>query len=159
MSGGPATFDGRYYRLDDARFEPQPVQRPRIPLLVAAHRPRMIALAARYADQWDTFPEIAGTATEGVTESLPDRMARFVAACRAAGRDPSTIRRSLWADASILESVETYVAFVERHAALGFTDVIAVLPRGVANPSPVLVEIAEQVIPSLRRTLVVAEPG
>ena len=55
--------------------------------------------------------------------------------------------------------METYVEFVERHAALGFTDVIAVLPRGVANPSPALVEIAEQVIPSLRRTLVVADPG
>jgi alkanesulfonate monooxygenase SsuD/methylene tetrahydromethanopterin reductase-like flavin-dependent oxidoreductase (luciferase family) len=159
MSGEPATFDGRYYRLDDARFEPRPVQQPRIPLLIAAHRPRMIALAARYADQWDTFPEIAGTATEGVTESVPDRMARFVAACRAAGRDPSTVRRSLWADASILESVDAYVGFVERHAALGFTDFTAVLPRGVANPTPVLVEIAERVIPELRRTLVVAEPG
>ncbi len=119
----------------------------------------MIALAARYADQWDTFPEMAGTATEGVTESLPDRMRRFVAGCRAAGRDPSAVRRSLWAEASILQSVDAYVAFVEQHAALGFSDFTAVLPRGVANPSPVLVEIAEQVIPGLRRTLVVAEPG
>src|SRR4029077_1654698 len=106
------TYEGLHYRLDDAPLEPKPLQRPRIPLLIAAHRPRMIALAARYADQWDTFPEIAGTATEGVTESLPDRRARFPGAGRAAGRAPSTIRRSLWADASILESVEAYVEFV-----------------------------------------------
>jgi alkanesulfonate monooxygenase SsuD/methylene tetrahydromethanopterin reductase-like flavin-dependent oxidoreductase (luciferase family) len=159
MSGEPATFDGRFYQLDDARFEPRPVQSPRIPILVAAHRPRMIALAARYADQWDTFPEIAGTATEGVTESIGDRMTRFVAGCRAAGRDPSTIRRSLWADSSVLGSVDAYTAFVERHAALGFTDFIAVLPREETNPNPVLVEIAERVIPELRRTLLVADPG
>ena len=144
MSGEPATFDGRYYQLDDARFEPRPVQRPRIPLLVAAHRPRMIALAARYADQWDTFPEIAGTATEGVDRVAagPDGAVRM-AACRAAGRDPSTVRRSLWADASILVRRRVR-AFVERHAALGFTDVIAVPPRGSTNPSPVLVEIADR---------------
>ena len=52
---GADDLQGRYYRLDDARLEPRPVQRPRIPILIAAHRPRMLRIAARYADQWDTF--------------------------------------------------------------------------------------------------------
>lgn len=67
-------FNGRHYRLDGARLEPKPVQ-DRIPLLIAAHRPRMIRLAARYADQWDTFPALPGTATDGVTETIEDRVA------------------------------------------------------------------------------------
>ena len=54
------TFHGRHYRLDDAQLEPRPVQQPRIPILIAAHRPRMLRIAARYADQWDTFAAIAG---------------------------------------------------------------------------------------------------
>ncbi len=58
QDGDRATFEGRHYRLDDAPLAPKPVQRPRIPLLIAAHRPRMIRLAARYADMWDTFPEL-----------------------------------------------------------------------------------------------------
>ena len=55
MAQERTTFKGRYYQLDDARLEPRPVQRPRIPILIAAHRPRMLRIAARYADQWDTF--------------------------------------------------------------------------------------------------------
>ena len=47
-------------------FEPRPVQQPRIPILIAAHRPRMLRIAARYADQWDTFAAMPGAATEGV---------------------------------------------------------------------------------------------
>ena len=55
MAQERTTFQGRYYQLDDARLEPRPLQQPRIPILIAAHRPRMLRIAARYADQWDTF--------------------------------------------------------------------------------------------------------
>ena len=92
MGAERTTYEGLHYRLDDAPLEPKPLQRPRIPLLIAAHRPRMIRLAARYADQWDTFPELAGTATDGVTTTIAERVAAFDAACRDGrsrpGRDP-----------------------------------------------------------------------
>ena len=71
------TYHGRFYDLEDAAFEPRPVQQPRIPLLIAAHRPRMLRLAARWADQWDTFPELQGAATEGVTTSVGERLRRI----------------------------------------------------------------------------------
>ena len=86
--GDPGADDRRAGRF---RGSPLPARRraartqagpgPRIPLLIAAHRPRMIRLAARYADQWDTFPALPGTATDGVTESIEDRVRRFDAAC------------------------------------------------------------------------------
>jgi alkanesulfonate monooxygenase SsuD/methylene tetrahydromethanopterin reductase-like flavin-dependent oxidoreductase (luciferase family) len=141
------SFAGRFYRTDDAVFEPRPVQRPRIPLLIAAHRPRMIAIAARWADQWDTFPELAGAATDGVTTSVEERMAMLDAACVAIGRDPGTIRRSVWGTPDTVASEAAYEAFARRHLQLGFTD-IAVVPRGV--PEARLRRIATEVIPSLR---------
>ena len=150
------TFEGRFYRTDDAVFEPRPVQRPRIPLLIAAHRPRMIRIAARWADQWDTFPELAGAATDGVTTSVGERMAMLDAACAEAGRDPATIRRSVWGTPDAVASEAAYEAFARRHLALGFTD-ISVVPRGV--PEARLRRIATEVIPALREEISSGRPS
>ena len=141
------TYHGRYYDIDDAVFEPRPVQRPHIPLLVAAHRPRMIRIAARWADQWDTFPELAGAATEGVTTTVAERLAAFEAAVRDVGRDPATVRRSTWGGPGTAASPEAYEAFVRRHLELGFTDVCV-----VPGPAPEarLRAIAASVRPALR---------
>jgi F420-dependent oxidoreductase-like protein len=142
------TFEGRHYRLDDARLEPRPVQLPRIPILIAAHRPRMLRIAARYADQWDTFAAIPGTATEGVEADLAARIARLDEACREIGRDPAEIRRSTWATREVLRSPDAYLEFVRRHRALGFTDFTTVLPA--PEHTAVLENVATQVIPALR---------
>lgn len=142
-----STFEGRFYRLEDAPLAPGPVQRPRIPILVAAHRPRMLRLAARFADQWDTFAETPGTATEGVATPLAERIRALDAACAAVGRDPATIRRSTWATRAALASDEAYAAFVERHRALGFTDFSV---AASANDADALRRIAEGVLPVLR---------
>jgi len=49
-SGEPCSFDGRHYQLHEMTFLPRPVQRPRIPIWVAATWPRErpIARAARW---------------------------------------------------------------------------------------------------------------
>lgn len=148
MSDERTTFRGRYYQLDDAPLAPRPVQTPRIPILIAAHRPRMLAITARYADQWDTFAEMPGTATDGVTAGLADRVAALDAACRAIGRDPATIRRSTWATPDVLRSESTYLDFVARHRAMGFTDFSTEWP-GVAG-LPILRRVATDLLPALR---------
>jgi alkanesulfonate monooxygenase SsuD/methylene tetrahydromethanopterin reductase-like flavin-dependent oxidoreductase (luciferase family) len=151
------TYEGRHYRLDDARLEPRPVQQPRIPILIAAHRPRMLRIAARFADQWDTFAELAGAATEGVTTSLAERVAALDAACRAVGRDPATIRRSMWAGREVVRSEAAYAQFVREQRGIGFTDISVVLPH--ADGIPVLRRIAADVIPELRATLASPAPA
>ena len=108
----------------------------------------MIRLAARYADQWDTFPELVGTATDGVTTSLAERVTSFEAACADAGRDPLTVRRSTWAEGVVTESETAFVEFVRRHQALGFTDISIVPPR--PDLLPVLRRIALERIPEMR---------
>ena len=147
------TYHGRHYDLDDAVFEPRPVQLPHIPLLIAAHRPRMLRLAARWADQWDTFPELEGAATEGVTSSIGDRLRAFEDAVRDAGRDPGAVRRSTWGLSETVASEDAYEAFVRRHLEAGFTDVCVV--PGTA-PADRLRRIAETVVPRLREEF---EPG
>jgi len=148
MAQERTTFAGRHYRLDDAPLEPRPVQTPRIPILIAAHRPRMLRLAARFADQWDTFAEMPGTATDGVATPLAERIAFLDEACRSIGRDPAEIRRSTWATAAALRSVDAYVAFVGHHRALGFTDFSTVMPA--PDDLPTLRRVAQEVIPAIR---------
>lgn len=148
MSQDRTTYHGRHYQLDDARLQPPPVQQPRIPLLIAAHRPRMLRIAARYADQWDSFAAMAGTATDGVEAELAERMAQLDAACRAIGRDPQEIRRSTWATRDVLDSTDAYLDYVRRHRALGFTDFSTVAPG--PGQMVTLRTIATEIIPALR---------
>jgi alkanesulfonate monooxygenase SsuD/methylene tetrahydromethanopterin reductase-like flavin-dependent oxidoreductase (luciferase family) len=148
MSQPRTTFRGRYYHLDDAPLEPPPVQQPRIPILIAAHRPRMLRLAARFADQWDTFAEMPGTATDGVASTIEERIRALDDACRAIGRDPGEIRRSTWATAAALDSEAAYADYVDRHRRLGFTD-FSVVPPAI-GAEVILRRVAEGVIPDLR---------
>jgi FMNH2-dependent dimethyl sulfone monooxygenase len=46
------TFDGKYHSVKDLALEPPPARQ--IPILVAALRPRMLELTAKWADQWNT---------------------------------------------------------------------------------------------------------
>lgn len=148
MSQERSTVQGRHYQLHDAHLEPRPLQRPGIPILIAAHRPRMLRIAARYADQWDTFAAIPGTATEGVEAEVAGRIAQLDEACRDIGRDPAEIRRSTWTTREALHSTDAYLDFVRRHHRLGFTDFSTVAPA--PEDEAVLRTIASEVIPELR---------
>ena len=148
LAGEPAWYDGRHYRLSGALALPAPVQRPSIPLLIAAHRPRMLRLAARRAAIWDTFATTRGTATEGVDTSLVERVRVFDEACRDAGRDPATVRRSVWVGSEPMASESAYSSFVEQHRALGFTDLMTGLPP--RDRWTTVRSIATSLIPRLR---------
>ena len=152
MAQESTTFNGDHYRLADARLRPPPVQRPRIPILIAAHRPRMLRLAARYADQWDTFAAMPGTATDGVEADIAARSAQLDAECLAIGRDPADIRRSTWATEEVLRSTDAYLEFVRRHRALGFTDFTTVRPD--PEDRDVLRAVALDFIPAIRAGLI-----
>jgi alkanesulfonate monooxygenase SsuD/methylene tetrahydromethanopterin reductase-like flavin-dependent oxidoreductase (luciferase family) len=55
-SGEPFGYSGRHYQLDDVTFLPRPVQRPRIPIWVAAMWPNRRPV--RRAAQWDGIAPI-----------------------------------------------------------------------------------------------------
>ena len=49
------SYEGRYYQLREAAFRPGPIQRPRPPLTLGAHGPKMLGIVARHADAWNSF--------------------------------------------------------------------------------------------------------
>jgi probable F420-dependent oxidoreductase len=54
----PVHHDGEHYRIDGMVGLPRPVQRPRPPILVGGGGPRVLALAARYADIIGLNPDL-----------------------------------------------------------------------------------------------------
>ncbi|MBI2237251.1 MAG: LLM class flavin-dependent oxidoreductase [Actinobacteria bacterium] len=86
---GPATFEGRHFRLSDAYNHPRPVQRPRPPIWLGAKGgERSLRLAARHADGWNTAWRWS---PDGYAERV--RAARRI--CEEEGRDPATLRLSV----------------------------------------------------------------
>ncbi|MBX6342863.1 MAG: LLM class flavin-dependent oxidoreductase, partial [Thermomicrobiaceae bacterium] len=139
-------FQGRYYQFVDAPFEPKPLQQPRIPIVIGAFKPRMIALAARYADTWNT----RGSASEAdARETVAPRVEEFREAARAAGRDPDDIRMSIYTWDSPFTSEERFRDVVLAYRRLGFTDFIFPMPP--VDEVPVMERCAREVIPELRR--------
>jgi F420-dependent oxidoreductase-like protein len=78
---GPFSFDGEHYHVRDLDARPKPVQRPHPPLIMGGNAgPRSAALAARYADEYNTpFPTV---------DDVRARRQRIVEACSRAGREP-----------------------------------------------------------------------
>jgi len=78
---GAFSFHGRHYTLEALDARPKPIQRPHPPLIMGGGAgPRAARLAARYADEYNTFgPTI---------EQAIERRAGIMAACDASGRAP-----------------------------------------------------------------------
>jgi len=86
----PASFTGKYYKLQNAPFDPPFVQRPHAPLLIGGMGPKVIQpLAARHADIWHFFTK--GNDPEETRQMVTD----FDAICRKVGRDPAAVEKAM----------------------------------------------------------------
>ncbi|MBI4883736.1 MAG: TIGR03560 family F420-dependent LLM class oxidoreductase [Actinobacteria bacterium] len=80
-------FDGRYFRLTEARNEPRPVQ-AKLPIWIGGGgEKRTLKIAARFADGWNV-PFIDPDAFAHKNSVLDQH-------CATAGRDPKQIRRAI----------------------------------------------------------------
>ncbi|MFN2490789.1 MAG: TIGR03560 family F420-dependent LLM class oxidoreductase [Actinomycetota bacterium] len=110
MTTDGATFDGRFFRLEDASYNPKPVQQPRPPLWIGGQGERlMLPLIARRADVWHLF--VGDIETFRRKSRLVDEHAER------AGRDPASIRRA--ADLSVSEPWDEVRATTETLAREG----------------------------------------
>jgi alkanesulfonate monooxygenase SsuD/methylene tetrahydromethanopterin reductase-like flavin-dependent oxidoreductase (luciferase family) len=116
LRGERVTFGGRYHQAREAVLLPPPDRR--IPILVAANRPRMLRLAARHADAWNTAwygrPD----------EVLCTRISDLDAALETGGRDPATLRRTVGVRFADGVTASRLAQVLEEYEALGFDDVI-----------------------------------
>ena len=88
FGGGPFSFDGRYERAHEARCLPRPVQQPTPPIWVGGKGERLVELAGRYADGWNT-------AWAWTFDDWAEKAALLDKACEQAGRDPASVTRSV----------------------------------------------------------------
>jgi alkanesulfonate monooxygenase SsuD/methylene tetrahydromethanopterin reductase-like flavin-dependent oxidoreductase (luciferase family) len=83
---GHVDFEGSYYRARDCEIVPRGPNPHGPPILIAAQRPRMLRLAARYADLWNRssgYPEVPANQQEF--------LAGMDEACADVGRDLATL--------------------------------------------------------------------
>ena len=141
------TFEGRFYQAKDAPFRPAPVQKPRPPLTLGAHRSKMLKVVAEYADRWNSH---------GTVDELRERNAILDEHCASIGRDPGEIIRSLYGWAALMpadpwESIDAFQEVVGRYREAGINEFIIDAP----NPDrfDLLERIAAEVIPPLRNQM------
>jgi alkanesulfonate monooxygenase SsuD/methylene tetrahydromethanopterin reductase-like flavin-dependent oxidoreductase (luciferase family) len=108
MRNDAIAFKGRFTQIDGALFRPGPVQRPRPPITLGAHGPRMLKIVAQYADRWNSY---------GTVAEMRERNAAIDQHCSENGRDPRAIIRSFY--------VRTQTVGIEPWASVaGFHDVV-----------------------------------
>ena len=133
------TYEGKYYQVRDAIFEPKPVRNP-MPVVIGGSQPRMLRIIAEFADQWDNnFRD---------PEEYKARLAQVEEHCRKIGRDPSAIRRSTTLGADFYgQSDEQQLTRLEGLRALGMTDFLFHAPDDLNE----MRAFAETTVPQLRQ--------
>lgn len=133
------TYEGRYYQVTEAIFEPKPVRNP-MPVVIGGSQPRMLRIIAEFADQWDNnFRDPA---------EYRERLARIEAHCRKVGRDPAAIRRSTTLGADTFQKDDDALrAQLEDLRALGMTDFLFHAPDDLND----MRRFAEVTVPELRQ--------
>jgi F420-dependent oxidoreductase-like protein len=140
-----SSFHGAHYRLDGAYNRPAPVQRPRPPLVMGAHGPRMLRLVAEYADTWNSFAP---------PDELRRRNDRLTEYCEELGRDPRTIKRSMFygvnqsPDENPWSSTDAFEDYIGRYAEAGMQEFILQPPT--PDRFDIVERIATDIVPRLR---------
>lgn len=149
FDGGLLTFDGQYYKLDNLEAIPSITQGPRPPILVGAGGPKILDLAARYADIVGLHPRMRQSgfnqaAADELTKSGIEEKLRLVSASAArAGRPTPEIQMTCW-DVNIRNVQATSMKPT-------FSDYIVAHPERFANSPVSLRGDVEKCVDDLRR--------
>ena len=150
-----SSYDGKYYKLKDTTMAPGPVQKPRPPLVVAAHVKASLRIAAELADTWVSFGADFGSPHEIVVEKTQKRIAYLDKYCEKIGRDPGSLRKSLLifgAEANhAFASEDQFLEIVDRYTTLGINELVFFYPFFAPDQIPMFEKIAKETIPMLRK--------
>jgi F420-dependent oxidoreductase-like protein len=121
-AGQSFDYAGAYYQLEKCPVVFRPVQQPHPPLIIGGHgKRRTPQLAARFASEFN----MAGPRLQEVAEQF----ARVDEACRAIGREPGSLMKSVWLTVCIGRDQ----AEVERRAAAIGREPGDLKERGIAG--------------------------
>ena len=164
-SEGPVSFEGEFYRLDDAMLVPRSPRPGGPPVVIGGNGPRRtLPLAARYADEWnavfltaDEFGELDAHLDELIHEAgrAPERVRRTLMTRAVFGRTEAEVDRKL--DGTSREELEPAVlagtsgAFAERLGLLSEAGVERVMLQWLeVDDINGLEAMADSVLPQLR---------
>ena len=120
---GHVDFHGQYYTADHTVLRPRGPSRSGPPIWIGARRPRMLGLAARYADAWNTVWYVDPA-------RVPAAYEQFTQACAAVGRDPAEVELTAGALVRLLAPGEA--PDPEERAIKGTPEEVAATLRGFA---------------------------
>ncbi len=129
QSNNRTTFTGNFYTLENAPFEPKPLQPDGLPIMIGAQKPRMLRLVAEYADIWNLNHGPAAMETFGATLN---------SMCQEIGRDPKSIRWSAFAFRSVLdrdpfEDIDSFRMITEQYLRAGASEIYYRYPETEAG--------------------------
>lgn len=121
MRPGPATFHGDHASIDGAINVPQPLQRPKVPIMVGGNGPEVTwRIAARFADELN----LDGKTPDEVADDLPVIASR----CEEIQRDPESLDVSVHVFTERLSSSgEQRVEMLGQYRSLGVSRVIGLV--------------------------------
>ncbi|MHB8459941.1 MAG: LLM class flavin-dependent oxidoreductase [Candidatus Limnocylindrales bacterium] len=91
LRDGRVDFAGEFYSARDCELLPSPARAGGPPLMVGSKGARMLEITIPHVDSWNVWYADTGNRPEGVP-ALRDQVD---AACRAAGREPATVERTV----------------------------------------------------------------
>jgi alkanesulfonate monooxygenase SsuD/methylene tetrahydromethanopterin reductase-like flavin-dependent oxidoreductase (luciferase family) len=150
------SYDGAYYRCAEAEVIPGPVQRPRPPITVAAHGPKMLAIAAQFADGWSSWGGYGVETEADFYRVTAERCERFDELVDRQGRHPGTIRHSVvcFPPLTPWESPDYFTDMVGRFRSIGIDEFVLYWPGSwrpeAHHEHDVLQRVTSEVIPAFR---------
>jgi alkanesulfonate monooxygenase SsuD/methylene tetrahydromethanopterin reductase-like flavin-dependent oxidoreductase (luciferase family) len=139
LRGELVNYQGRHYQIRNAQLT-SPVQRPRPPLILAAHGERGLRLTARFADvwnslggqpyriAWDPAKRVSFETAVDNTRRLSEQLDEY---CVEIGREPGTLRRSIINYRPVfdpLASLDAFDEYVGRYGEIGVSEIIFYWP-------------------------------
>ena len=82
LRGEEVTHEGRFYRLDRARVQPAPIQRPHPRIMLGGGGPRVLAIAAREAQIVSFVPQFSATGRPMARHATESALAKRVGQVR-----------------------------------------------------------------------------
>jgi len=145
LSQPKSSFDGKFYQLKDAPFEPKPLQKPHLPLLIGGVGPKLIQpLAARHADIWYFLSNDGDLQVAKSTCESSDLV------CQKVKRDPAAVEKSIaLRSPQLAGSSEEVASRVKALADVGVRHFIISLSPPFDRA--LLRRFAKEVIPAVRK--------
>ncbi|WP_328653796.1 LLM class F420-dependent oxidoreductase [Micromonospora sp. NBC_00330] len=139
-SADDGPFNGQHYQLAETINSPQPLSRPRPPIMIGGGgEKKTLLLVARYADACNLFGR-------GGSDDVARKLDVLRGHCAAEGRDYDTIEKTVVASQAPLDDTDAFFAEVSEYAALGVSEVQVTPDR---DPIEFARRLGDEVLPRL----------